>query len=38
MQTSISFVPRNPFATAPPVSPDVATKTVIFFELLLSLK
>ena len=33
MHTFISLVSENPLATAPPVSPDVATKTVIFFEV-----
>ena len=28
MTTFTPFAPKNPFATAPPVSPEVATKTV----------
>lgn len=31
--TRTPFTPKNPLATAPPVSPEVATKTVTSFEL-----
>ena len=33
--TSTPLTPKKPLATAPPVSPDVATKTVTFLELYL---
>ena len=34
--TSIPSILLNPLATAPPVSPDVATRTVIFSFLFFS--
>ena len=35
MTTSIPLTPKKPSATAPPVSPDVATNTVTFLSLFL---